>query len=443
MKFHLISIGGAVMHNIALALQQNGHEVSGSDDEIFEPSRTRLQQAGLFPTSMGWHPENITVDIDHILLGMHARKDNPELLRSVELGLSVLSFPEFVYEQSKNKKRIVIGGSHGKTTTTAMIMHALRELKIDFDYLVGSQLEGFDTMVRFSNAEIMVIEGDEYLTSAMDMRPKFHWYKPHVAVLTGIAWDHINVFPTFEEYLEQFRIFCRDLDTGSVLYYFTGDENLQSVIRHSPARCIPYDKLPYSVSPDGITVNHEGVPYRFNVFGEHNFQNLQAAFLVCTGLGLESAAVIRALSTFKGTARRLETVYRGEELVIIRDFAHSPSKAKASVSAVREQYPGKPLLAVFELHTFSSLNLHFIPHYRDTLAPADHAIVYYDPAVILHKKLPEITPSFVESSFGNVEVIRDRKKLESRIRELRSDGTVLLLMSSGNFSGMEISDLTG
>ena len=427
------------MHNIAIALKNNGHTVSGSDDEIFEPSRSRLAENGLLPEVMGWHPENITGDLDLIILGMHARQDNPELMQAIDLGVRVLSFPEFVYEQSRDKKRIVIGGSHGKTTTTAMIMHALKVLGVSFDYLVGSQLEGFYTMVRFSDADIMVIEGDEYLTSALDRRPKFHWYQPDIAVLTGIAWDHINVFPTYENYLEQFRIFCNGMHPGSLLFYFDDDEDLRSVVQDSPARCIPYHSLQYSGIGNDIIVTFNNRTYPFQVFGEHNFQNLNAAFLVCCELGFKEDHVLEALSTFKGTARRLETIHESDKLVMIRDFAHSPSKVKASVSAVRNQYPDKTFVAVFELHTFSSLNHNFIPHYKDTLAPADHALVYYNPQVVEHKRLTALDPEFIRDSFGNAEVFTDQNILKDRINDLKADDTVILLMSSGNFSGMEFS----
>ena len=198
MNVHLIAIGGSAMHNMAIAMHKKGFNVTGSDDEIFEPSKTRLAKLNLLPAKEGWDTNNIHKGIDAVILGMHARADNPELLKAQELGLKIYSYPEYIYEQTKDKTRIVIGGSHGKTSITAMILHVLNYHKVDCDYMVGAQLDGFDTMVKLTKeAKIAVIEGDEYLSSPIDRRPKFHLYKPNIAILSGIAWDHINVFPTF------------------------------------------------------------------------------------------------------------------------------------------------------------------------------------------------------------------------------------------------------
>lgn len=439
MRIHLISIGGAVMHNLALALKESGHNVSGSDDEVYEPSKSRLNEAGLLPAEFGWKADRISTDLDLVIIGMHARKDNPELQRALDLGLKVQSFPEFIYEHAKDKKRVVIGGSHGKTTTTAMIMHALKILNADFDYLVGSQLEGFKTMVRLSDAPVMVIEGDEYLTSAIDRKPKFHWYKPQIAVLTGIAWDHINVFGTFKEYVDQFAIFASELSDDAVLYYFGGDENLQKIVEGIKATSHPYFSLPHKTINGLTTVTINGQSYDFEVYGEHMLQNMMAAYKVCVELGYDEDTVLKALSTFKGTAKRLEKIYDENGVVIIRDFAHSPSKVKASTDAVRTLYPDRQLIALFELHTFSSLNRDFIPHYKNTLAPADEALVYFDPEVIEHKRLTPIEPEFVQDSFRNVEVFTNADKLFARAKELNSKDkkTVYLVMSSGTFSGSD------
>ena len=430
MRIHFIAIGGAAMHNLALAVaQKNGYIVTGSDDEIFDPALSHLRAAGLLPAQMGWHPENITPDIDAIILGMHAREDNPELLRARELGIRIYSFPEYLYEQTKDKIRIVVGGSHGKTTTTAMILYALRQLGIEADYMVGAQIEGFERMVRLSDtARYAVFEGDEYLTSPLDLRSKFLWYHPHVAILTGIAWDHINVFPTFPQYVDTFRRFVDTIEPDGTFIYYAGDDNLRAIAAHA--------------RPDITVTPYEAydsdVPMQ--VFGRHNMQNLQAAALACQSIGVNSNDFYHAISSFTGASNRLEKIAEAGNNVAYKDFAHSPSKLRATINAVREHYPDKRLVACMELHTFSSLMADFLPQYRDCMQEADMAFVYFNPKVIEHKHLTPITADEVRQAFAssNVEVFTDSAALQQRLRTLHYDNTALLMMTSGTFDGMDI-----
>lgn len=418
------------MHNLALAVaQKNGYIVTGSDDEIFDPALSHLRAAGLLPAQMGWHPENITPDIDAIILGMHAREDNPELLRARELGIRIYSFPEYLYEQTKDKIRIVVGGSHGKTTTTAMILYALRQLGIEADYMVGAQIEGFERMVRLSDtARYAVFEGDEYLTSPLDLRSKFLWYHPHVAILTGIAWDHINVFPTFPQYVDTFRRFVDTIEPDGTFIYYAGDDNLRAIAAHArpDITVTPYEAY------DG------DVPMQ--VFGRHNMQNLQAAALACQSIGVNSNDFYHAISSFTGASNRLEKIAEAGNNVAYKDFAHSPSKLRATINAVREYYPDKRLVACMELHTFSSLMADFLPQYHGCMQQADMAFVYFNPKVIEHKHLTPITADEVRQAFAssNVEVFTDSAALQQRLRTLHYDNTALLMMTSGTFDGMDI-----
>lgn len=442
MKVHILACGGAVMHNIAIALHKNGFTVSGSDDEIFEPALSRLRQYGLCPEAFGWFPEKINSELDFIILGMHARADNPELLRAKELGIKIYSFPEYVYEHARNKKRVVIGGSHGKTTTTAMVMHVLKKLAVDFDYLVGSQLEGFDTMVRFSDAPLVVIEGDEYLTSTLDPVPKFHKYHPHIALITGIAWDHINVFPTFEGYVEQFRIFAGSVEPGGSLIYFEGDDILKNVAEKTACRKHPYKTPNYHIR-NGKVVVSKGERHTLEIFGEHNLQNAEGACLVCRELGISEDTFYSALSDFKGTAKRLEKVFEDKHLLIYRDFAHSPSKLKATVEAVRRQFPGRRFLAVFELHTFSSLNRDFLSNYAHCMDAAEESIVYFNPHVFEMKKMEKLEKEDITRNFGlQVQAVDSIEALQEKISAFKSNVSggngVLLLMSSGNFNNASL-----
>lgn len=443
MKIHLIAIGGSAMHNMALALHKKGFEVTGSDDAIFDPSKSRLEKAGLLPKEMGWFPEKITGDIDAIILGMHARVDNPELKKAQEMGLPIFSYPEYIYEQSKDKKRIVIGGSHGKTSITAMILHVLNHHQIDCDYMVGAQLEGFSTMVKLTNkASVIILEGDEYLSSPIDRRPKFHWYKPHVAVLSGIAWDHINVFPTFENYVEQFRVF-RD-DVSDCLIYCKEDEHLR-VLAEEGASCRlqPY-KTPQHKIVNGVTYwqgANENMPLA--IFGDHNLQNLNAARLVCEELGVSESMFLAAIQSFKGASKRLELVKKGETTAVYKDFAHSPSKLKATATAMKVQFANRTLVACMELYTFSSLNEDFLKQYAHCMNEPDIAIVYFSPAAIAHKKLAPITEEQVHTAFAREDlmVFTDSKKLQAYLQSLNWNNQNLLMMSSGNFGGLQLDQL--
>ncbi len=442
MRVHFIAIGGSAMHNLAIALHEKGFQVTGSDDEIFEPSRSRLQKHGLLPKTMGWQPEQITPELDAIILGMHARKDNPELLRAQQLGLKVYSYPEYLYEQTKEKIRVVIGGSHGKTTITSMIMHVLKTLALDFDYMVGAQIEGFDTMVRLTKeAPIAIFEGDEYLSSPIDLTPKFHWYKPHIALLTGIAWDHINVFPTWEGYVEQFAIFARSIEPQGKLIYFEGDENLTTIARNiAQAQTIPYASLP-ARNENGITIiEHDNKSYPLLVFGEHNLQNISGAMLVCAQLGIKEDAFLNAITSFNGAAKRLQVLKKNDNSTIFLDFAHSPSKLKATTSAVKHQFPNRKLVACMELHTFSSLNKEFLPQYRHTMMEADEAIVFFNPEVIEHKKLPPFEKIEVEQAFNqdNLVVYTNSEALVNHLKSHNWRNSNLLIMTSGNFSGVDL-----
>jgi UDP-N-acetylmuramate: L-alanyl-gamma-D-glutamyl-meso-diaminopimelate ligase len=440
MRVHFISIGGAVMHNMALALHQMGNQVSGSDDEIFEPALTRLKNKGLLPAEFGWHPEKINSDIDYCVLGMHARADNPELVRAKELGVKIYSFPEFVYENSKDKIRIVVGGSHGKTSTTAMIMHVLQQQNMAFDYLVGSQLEGFETMVKLSDAPVIVIEGDEYLTSALDPRPKFHWYKPHTAILTGIAWDHINVFPTFEIYLEQFRIFIDSIQPDGHLIYCAEDVELTKMAPRAQCNIQPY-AVPDYIIENGITsILKDGKKYPLMVFGKHNLMNLNAAMMACKTLGISEETFLTVIEHFKGAAKRLEIIHDTPEIKVYRDFAHSPSKLQATVKAAIEQFDGFKKIGAFELHTFSSLNASFLSQYRNSMKGLDVAIVYYNAHVFELKKMEMLDAKLVENAFENVVVINDKPTLVEALKKAVSPKCVVLLMSSGNFDALAVND---
>ena len=438
MRVHFISIGGAVMHNMALALHSMGYTVSGSDDEIFEPALSRLKAEGLLPDNYGWDEGRITSNIDFIILGMHARAENPELIKAKSIGLKIYSFPEYVYEHSKNKKRIVVGGSHGKTSTTAMIMHVLKSQNMDFDYLVGSQLEGFERMVKLSHAPIIVIEGDEYLTSALDLKPKFHWYKPHTAILTGIAWDHINVFPTYEFYVEQFKIFIDSIEPGGTLIYCEEDKDLVKLADEAICKTLPYEVPDYSIKNGITTIHKAGKDYALQVFGKHNLLNLQAAMMACETVGIKENDFWESISNFTGAAKRLEKIKDTGDLKIFRDFAHSPSKLKATVKAALEQFEGFNIIGVFELHTFSSLNADFLKEYKDSMAGLDTAIVYYNSHVFELKKMEMLSPDFVSEQFGGVMVINDSVQLKKTIQSKLKGKSVLLLMSSGNFDGMDV-----
>ena len=442
MNVHFIAIGGSVMHQLAIALKKKGYIVTGSDDEIFEPARGNLEQEGLLPDTMGWDPERIHKELDSIILGMHAKADNPELKRASALGLPIYSFPEYIYQESKEKTRVVIGGSHGKTTTTSMVMNVLKATGKDFDYLVGARLEGFPQSVNITDAPVIVCEGDEYPASALEKRPKFHFLFPHIAILTGIAWDHINVFPTWEIYLEQFRIFIDKIEPGGVLIYNMTDPVLKKLVEeHSaPVRRVPYD-IPFHTIENGITVvTLEGQSAALKVFGEHNLLNLQAAFLACKELGIDAAAFMRGISSFGGAAKRLELLAGNDQVNVYRDFAHAPSKVKATMEAVKRQFPGRQLIAVLELHTYSSLNEQFLTEYRGALEQADKAVVFYSRHALELKRLPELPKDKVAAGFGKagLMVINEKEELLAWLTQQSYKNVNLLLMSSGNYDGLDI-----
>lgn len=442
MKIHFIAIGGSAMHNLAIALHLKGYEITGSDDEIFNPARGRLEKYGLLPDSIGWDPNKIDNSLDAVILGMHAREDNPELLKAKELGVRVYSYPEFLYEQSKDKLRIVVGGSHGKTTITAMILHVLQYHHVDCDYMVGAQLAGFEVMVKLSHeAKIMVMEGDEYLTSPIDRRSKFHLYRPNVGIISGIAWDHINVFPTFDIYVDQFRIFADMIDKKFI--YCADDENVRMIGEGSSVPTEPYSVHPYVIR-DGVcflqTAQGE-VPLR--IFGQHNMANLNAARLACREVGITDSQFYEAIQSFNGASKRLELVKKNEDSRVYKDFAHSPSKLKATIAAVREQFPDAHLVACMELHTFSSLSEKFLCQYKGVMDSADTAVIFFEHKAVEHKKLPPITKEMVYDAFArqNLEVFNETEQLQSFLKSIRQPHTVFLLMSSGNFGGIIFEDL--
>ncbi len=445
-RIHFIAIGGAVMHNLAIALHKKGYIVTGSDDEIFEPSVTHLASHNLLPQKYGWDPLRITTDIDTVILGMHAKADNPELVRAGELGLKIMSFPEYLYEQTKNKKRIVVAGSHGKTTVTAIIMHVFKYLGIKFDFMVGSSIDGFETMVGLSDeAQIAVFEGDEYLTSALDRRPKFHLYMPDIAVLNGISWDHMNVFPTFENYIEQFKIFLEKISEGGTLLYFDDDEEVKKLALSAKGNIkkVPYRVHGYFQNKTGFYAATLSRVVPVKIFGEHNMQNLSAAKEACMAAGITEDDFYTSVQSFEGTSKRLQKLKENEKGIVYLDFAHSPSKVKATVEAVASRYPGRPVIACLELHTYSSLSNDFLPLYKDTLADATDGYIYFNPHAIELKKLKALPKALVKESFGkgNIEVYDDSEELFKSVSERKYKDPVYLFMSSGNFNGFNLISL--
>lgn len=445
MNVHFIAIGGSAMHNLAISLTLKGYNVSGSDDEIFEPAAGRLKKYGIFPDSIGWNSNRITKNIDAVILGMHARVDNPELIKAKELGLKIYSYPEFIYEQSKLKKRVVIGGSHGKTTITSMILHVLDACNLPCDYMVGAQLEGFEVMTKLTDdASCIIIEGDEYLTSPLDRRPKFHVYKPDIGLISGIAWDHVNVFPTFENYVKQFQIFADMIPSNGALIYCNEDAHCVEIASKTKTKHkIPYTLPEYRIENGKYYVLLRDEEYLLQVFGRHNLLNVNAACQVCACLGINNKDFFTAIQSFKGASKRLERVYEDAEKAIYKDFAHSPSKLKATINAVKEKYPHRHLVACVELHTFSSLTGEFLKQYAHTMDEADIAIVYFNPHAITLKKLPPITEDIVFGAFANKKLIvfQNSKKLSDYLSSIVWENKNLLMMSSGNFDGMSFEDL--
>ena len=443
MKVHFISIGGSVMHQLAIALQGKGYQVTGTDDEIFEPALTHLRDKGLLPSAFGWQPDLITPDLDAVILGMHAKADNPELIKAQELGLSIYSFPEYIFHESQQKKRVVVGGSHGKTTTTSMIMHVLKTCHQDFDYLVGAKLAGFDQSVKVTSAPTIVCEGDEYLASALLRQPKFHFLFPHVAILTGIAWDHINVFPTFEFYLEQFVIFMNKIEAGGVLIYNETDDVLNKLVlsnKRNDIRYIPYKVPPHQITNGQTVISIEGTEGPLSVFGDHNLLNMQAAYYACAELGISAKDFVGAMANFTGASKRLELLANNAHCNIYRDFAHAPSKVIATIEAVKQQFPSRKLIGVLELHTYSSLNKEFMHQYKGALEKTDIAVVFYSKHALQIKGLPELPESYVVEGFdkNGLLVMTDKNALENWLRAQDYSNTNLVLMSSGNYDGIDL-----
>ena len=440
MRIHFIAIGGSAMHNLAIALHNKGEQVTGSDDEIFDPSRSRLAAKGLLPEQYGWFEDNISSDIDAVILGMHAKQDNIELLRAKALGLTIYSYPEFLYEQSKNKTRVVIGGSHGKTTITSMILHVMHYHDKEVDYMVGAQLEGFDTMVHLTKEnDFIVLEGDEYLSSAIDRRPKFHLYKPNIALLSGIAWDHINVFPTFDNYVEQFRIFLSQITHGGAIVYNQEDIEVKQVVEtaQNQIKKYPYQTPRHSVENGDTLLDTEDGPMPIEVFGKHNLNNLEGARWICQLMGVQQEDFYEAIATFKGASKRLEKIGQGPTSIAYKDFAHSPSKVRATTQALKSQYPERSLLACLELHTYSSLNPEFLSEYKGTLNGADKAVVFYSPNAVKIKKLDAVSSSQILKAFQREDLVvfTDPAAFQDYLFEQDFTDTSLLLMSSGNYGG--------
>ncbi|WP_299148092.1 Mur ligase family protein [uncultured Dokdonia sp.] len=448
MNIHFIAIGGAAMHNLALALHHKGDTVTGSDDTIFDPSKSRLEKYGLLPEAFGWFPEKITSDLDAVILGMHAKEDNPELLKAQELGVNIYSYPEYLYERAKDKTRVVIGGSHGKTTITSMILHVMHYWDKEVDYMVGAQLEGFDTMVRMTDdADFMVLEGDEYLSSPIDRRPKFHLYKPNIALLSGIAWDHINVFPTFDNYVEQFQIFVDSMTNGGAMVYNTEDENVVKVVENATAHIkkYPYQTPEYTVEDGETLLETPDGAMPIEVFGKHNLNNLAGAKWICQHMGVVEEDFYEAISTFTGASKRLELIAKSKDTVIYKDFAHSPSKVAATTSAVKEQYGDRTVVACLELHTYSSLNPEFLSEYQGALDAADMAVVFYSPKAVEIKKLEPITAQQIAAAFkrDDLTIFTDPADFKAFLFEQELKNKAILLMSSGNYGGLDFEEVKG
>ncbi|MDO1450593.1 Mur ligase family protein [Rhodocytophaga aerolata] len=446
-RVHFIAIGGSAMHNLAIALHQKGLLITGSDDEIYEPSKSRLQKYGLLPEQMGWYPEKLTTDLDAIILGMHARADNPELQKAKELGIPVYSYPEYIYQQSIDKQRIVIAGSHGKTSITSMILHVLKYYNRKFDYMVGAQIEGFDTMVQLSeDAPIIVIEGDEYLSSPIDRRPKFLHYKHHIGLVSGIAWDHINVYPTFEDYVKQFDLFADSTPKGGILIFDETDDLVTVICRKEREDVMSqeYQAHKHKIENGQTFLVTEFGDIPIGVFGEHNMRNLNGARTVLSKIGISDKQFYEAIKSFRGAANRLEVVGKNKQTVVFKDFAHAPSKLEATTKAVKDQFPDRQLVACMELHTFSSLNKEFLKQYKDTFNTADQSVVYYSPKTLAHKKMPELSEEDVKKAFNNKNllVFTDNQALQEFLYTQEWANKNLLLMSSGNYNGLDLKQLS-
>jgi len=446
MNIHFIAIGGAAMHNLAIALHQKGYQITGSDDTIHEPSKSRLTKNGLLPEVFGWFPEKISAKLDAIVLGMHAKIDNPELIKAQELNLKIYSYPEFLFEQSQDKTRVVIGGSHGKTSITSMILHVMDYCDKEVDYMVGAQLVGFENMVQLTaDNEFIILEGDEYLSSPIDRRPKFHLYKPNIALLSGIAWDHINVFPTFENYVAQFETFISTMTNGGMLVYNDEDPEVKRIVEESthPIKKYSYRTPSYTIQ-DGTTYldTSDGL-LPLEIFGKHNLQNIAGAKWICQHMGVDEDDFYQAIASFKGASKRLEKIAERDQTVVFKDFAHSPSKVAASVKAVKEQYGDRKILACLELHTFSSLNVDFMVEYKNTLDAADEAVVFYSAHALEIKNLEAVSTAQIEKAFdrNDLSIYTDSKSFREFLNSQNLDNTAVLLMSSGDYGGLDLDEL--
>ncbi|WP_405200462.1 UDP-N-acetylmuramate--L-alanine ligase [Christiangramia sp. LLG6405-1] len=446
MNIHFIAIGGSAMHSLAIALQRKGYHITGSDDAIFEPSRSRLEKENILPQKMGWDVGRITANLDAVILGMHAREDNPELMKAKELGIKIYSYPEFIFEQSKNKTRVVIGGSHGKTSITSMILHVMNYHDRDIDYMVGATLEGLDNPVHLTlENDFIVIEGDEYLSSAIDRRPKFHLYHPNIALLSGIAWDHINVFPTYENYVEQFKIFINSIVNGGILVYNEEDQTVKELAEttENPIRKHAYHTPDYHTEDNTTILDAPEGELPLEIFGKHNMNNLAGSKWICQHMGIDEDDFYEAIATFKGASKRLEKVAETSNGVIFKDFAHSPSKVAATTAAVKEQYPNRKLIACLELHTYSSLNADFLKEYKNTLEKADEALVFYSPDAVAIKKLADVSEDQIEQAFQKqgLKIYTNPQNFEAELKNLGFNNSVLLMMSSGNYGGLDMESL--
>lgn len=446
MRIHLIAIGGAVMHNLAIVLSRMGNKVTGSDDAINDPAKTNLANEGLLPENLGFFAENISSDIDVVILGMHARSENPELLEAQKLGLKIVSFPEYIFEISKNKKRIVVAGSHGKTTVTSMIMHVLKACGMDFDYMVGAKLRGFDTSVKLTeSAPVIILEGDEYLASPLQRESKFMFYKPHTALITGIAWDHINVFPVYSDYVNQFLKFANSIESNGTLVWCAEDKELQHISTEfkSDLKVKSYSVPPHKIVNGTTFVSAKNGEVALEIFGKHNLMNMEGARLVCEDLGISTAQFYDAIKTFEGAANRLQLLYKSETKIVYKDFAHSPSKVKATVAAVREQFPDKTLICVLELHTFSSLNEDFLPQYEGALNAADVPLMFLNKHAFELKEMPMLNEQKVKEGFKNqaIEILHTKEELSQKLQLLPKQNVCFLFMSSGTFSGLDLGEI--
>ncbi|MEL6192889.1 MAG: Mur ligase family protein [Bacteroidota bacterium] len=448
MRIHFIAIGGSIMHSLAIALARQGHTVSGSDDKVYDPAKSKLEAEGLLPEEMGWQSERITDDLDVVILGMHAFSDNPELLKAQELGLTIYSFPEFMYAYSKQKQRMVIAGSYGKSSVTSMIMHVLKHIGKKFDYMVGAQVPGFEQSVSLSeDAPLIVMEGDEYLSSRIDPQPKFLHYKPHILILTGISWDHINVFPSLEEYHEQFNKLLATQEKASSVIYAKDDKVLKKMVEknledevHYP---IPFSTPKYKVKDGTFTLSIQKEKTSLEVIGEHNMRNMAAAWEACRLVGVELNDFLDAVSSFQGANSRLQTISSSSSSIVYKDYAHAPAKVEATVKAVREQYPSKNLIACLELHTFSSLTKSFLPQYKGSLDPADGKLVYINPETVKAKRLEAISEAELQQAFGSSDITLLEKKEDilPALKGKTSGDDVILMMSSGTFSGLDLKEI--